>query len=697
MEIIEIQSNFIENGLTTFEDKPLFVEEEVIETALSSHDDVYLDTINLLRENESPTNIDLELFGGAKNIIKPNQKKDTKSAHKTTNNRQVANVYKNKTVLDLHRLGSDILKELLNDKINLTVNTSDDSRLLRFVVNFLNKHSYSLDNSEHEYIIRFLRDNLYKVIKESIMSRHSLAAISEYRLTTDITPMHDSMSCGRIMFDQKIAITREISNRWDGLETLVSLMGKTKMENDVIDPLFFILFANKLPGFEDLVIRNDYQTLVQQIRDKEVQKNNMFLFLLRMIDPELLPSNDKNHSTVLGNETLRISISMLLRELSYNIRRGIFEDKSSCFLIKLLENIKMPTAKFREENMLQAILATFSFKPTLITKGFMTANKLGLLTGTQATTVLYEPPKSVYTIEYPISDMYCFSDNTIPRLTQNNFDLLGFDTTTKKIVFTYSDNKNIVQDEQANLIQNLFNALSTNNRIETDVNNVLPTLVARQPVLEELYKNMMPVQILLTNGFYVSVPREQNRFNGCPNANIFFRPSFKPSINISPILIETSITVNRIPYELVGALCYDIFDSDSMVFGSPVFGSNINIVDASMKLGTLAIVKSNGKWYEYNPQDNITLERKKNKIERILLNRYEDYVSTVRGNPTVYETWREENLNAATQDVNDNKSTISDMRISEPEALEKISTRACLLFYAENYDVYQSRIFEKCF
>lgn len=688
--MIKIQPNYIEDGLLTFDDRPLFVEAEIIEDRLASHDDTYLDTINLLRENETPSNLDLELFGGARNNKSSPQKKD--------NNKQVSQ-YKNKSVLDIHKIGSAILKELLGDKINLTINTSDDTRLMKFVMSFLNKHSYSLDNSEYEYLVRFLRDNLYKVVKESIMNRHSLAAISEYRLTSDMLtmPMYESMACGNLMFNQKVAITREMSNKWDGLTTLMNLMGKTKMEKDVIDPLFFILFANKLPGFEDLVIRNDYQSLVQQIRDKEVHKSNMFLFLLRMIDPSMLPTTDKDHATALGNETLRISISMLLRELSYNIRRGIFEDKASCLLLKLLEGIKMPTAKFREENMLQAILATFSFKPTLITRGMLGASKIGLFTGTQTTTVLYEPPKSVYNIEYPISDMYCFSDNTIPRLAQNNFDLLGFDSTTKKIVFTYSDNRNIIQDEQTNLIQNLFNALSSNNRIETDINNVLPTIIARQPALEDIYKNMMPVQVLLTNGFYVSVPREQNRFNSCPSSNVFFRPSFKPSINLSPVLVEPTVTVNRISYELVGALCYDIIDDDSLVFGAPIFGGNINVVDASMKLGTFALVKSNGIWFEYNPQDNITLERKKNKIDRVALNRYTSSIGNNAIDSASFDTWKTNNLASVKQDIDENKFTISDLMINENEALEKISTRCCLLFYAEDYDVYQSRIFEKCF
>lgn len=689
--MIKIQPNYVKEGLLTFDNKSLFVEAEIGEDRLSAHDDVYLDTINLLRENETPSNLDLELFGGAKNDKKAVAKKEPKG--------MVGNG-RNKSVLDIHKIGSAILKELLGDKINLTINTSDDARLMKFVMSFLNKHSYSLDNSEYEYLIRFLRDNLYKVVKESIMNRHSLAAISEYRLTSDMltAPMYDPVACGNLLFNQKVAITREISNKWNGLATLVDLMGKTKMEKDVIDPLFFVLFANKLPGFEDLVIRNDYQSLVQQIRDKEVHKTNMFLFLLRMIDPSMLPTTDKDHATALGNETLRISISMLLRELSYNIRRGVFEDKASCLLVKLLDSIKMPTAKFREENMLQAILATFSFKPTLITRGLIGANHLGLLTGSPTSSILYEPPKSVYNIEYPISDMYCFSDNNIPRLSQNNFELLGFDSITKKIVFTYSDNRNIIQDEQTNLIQNLFNAISsTKNRIETDVNNVLPTIVARQPALENLYKNMTPVQVLLTNGFYVSVPREQNRLNSCPTTNIFFRPAFKPTINLSPILIEPTVTVNRITYELVGALCYDIIDDDSILFGSPIFGGNINVVEASLKLGTFGLVKSNGAWYEYNPQDSITLERKKNKLDRVLINRYRASIVNNAPAAITFETWKTDNIDAVKKDMDENKFTISDFQITESEALEKMSTRCCLLFYAEDYDVYQSRVFEKCF
>jgi hypothetical protein len=317
-----------------------------------------------------------------------------------------------------------------------------------------------------------------------------------------------------------------------------------------------------------------------------------------------------------------------------------------------------------------------------------------------SSTIIYETPKSVYTIEYPISDMYCFSDNNIPRLTQTNFELLGFDGVNKKVVFTYSDNKNLVQEEQNNLIQNLYNILSTN-RIEADVNNVIPTIVARQPSLENLYKNMTPIQILLTNGFYIAVPREQSTFNTCPSTNIFYRPTFKPSINLSRVLVEPVITVNKISYELVGALCYDIIDDEVSVFGAPMIGNSLYTVDISMKLGTFALVKSNNIWYEYNPQDTITLDRKKNKIERILFNRYKRLVALNNGqfDPVLYDSWKFEDGNEekVRQDVNDNKVTITDMEVDESEAMDKISTRCCLLFYAENYDMYQSRIFEKCY
>lgn len=683
MGTIKINPKFIKDGLVTFDHMPLFVESKEEQDYLSSQDDIYLDTINLLRDSEYQSNVDLEILAGAK------------STSKNKENRR------SKTALDIHKIGTDILQELLGDRINIAFNSADDTRLMKFIMSFLNKHSYNLNNAEFEYLVRFLRDNIYKVVKERIMSKHSLAAISEYRLTPDsiINSVYGPMNCGTVMFNQKVAITREVSNKWNGLSTLADLMGKTKMEKDVIDPLFFILFGNKLPGIEDLIIRSDYQSLVNQIRNKEIHRDSMFLFLLRMIDPEFVPSTNKEHQTPLGNETLRISISMLLREIAYNLRRGIFEDKASCFLVKLLEDIRMPTAKFREENMLQAILAVFSFKPTLITKGLITAPKFNIFNPTSST-IIYETPKSVYTIEYPISDMYCFSDNNIPRLTQTNFELLGFDGINKKVVFTYSDNKNLVQEEQSNLIQNLYNILSTN-RIEADVNNVIPTIVARQPSLEHLYKNMTPIQILLTNGFYIAVPREQSTFNTCPSTNIFYRPTFKPSINLSRVLVEPIITVNKISYELVGALCYDIIDDEVSVFGAPIIGNSLYTVDISMKLGTFALVKSNNIWYEYNPQDTITLDRKKNKIERILLNKYKKLLAAHNAefDAVLYESWKAEEgqEEKVRQDVNDNKVTISDMEIDESEAMEKISTRCCLLFYAENYDMYQSRIFEKCY
>lgn len=677
METFNFSPEFVKDGLLTFDKKKVVITPERKDSSLSTFENIYIDTVTMMRENNRPDNISKDLIGGAKNP-------------KTQNHNQERN-NGNKSILDINKIGSDILKELLDDKLNLVINTGDDARLMKFIISFLTKKSINLDNSEYEYLIRFLRDNVYKMVKDVVMDKHSLAAISEFRMVNDLYSRTSEIpQCGSMMFSQKLAITKEVSRKWQGLSSMSSLMGKTKMESDIIDPLFFILFANKLPGIEDLVIRSDYQSLIQEIKNKEVNRSNMFLFLLRMIDLDFLPTTNKDYAHHLGNETLRLTISMLLRELAYNIRRGLFEDKASCLLTQLLSNVKMPAAKFREENMLQAILATFSFKPTLITRGLLTSKLL------QPSSISYDTPKSVYTIEYPISDMYCFSDNNIPSLSQNNFDLLGYDPITKKIIFTYSNNENILNEEKNNLIQNFFSMLA-NNKIEVDLNSNISLISARQPVLDNLYKDITPVQILLTNGLYISIPREQNRFDTTPVNNIFFRPSFKPSINLSRILVEQIVNVNKINFELVGALCYDIIEDDFDIFNGSVFGSNINSVDISMKLGTFALVKDENTWYEYNPQDMITLERKKSKIEKVLTNIYNRRPEEERN--VTFEDWKKNNNNQEKiiQDIVDNKMTIKDMIIDEDKAMDKISTRACLLFYAENYDSYQARIFDKCY
>lgn len=683
MENFNIEPKFIKDGLTRFDKGKLFVKSKENDNNLQTFESVFLDTVTIMRENNKESNFDINLFGGAG---RPSKKKEI-----TT--------YKAKSVFDINKIATEILDELIKDKFNFGLIASDDNKLMQFITNFMSKHSYNLVNSEYEYIIRFLRDNIYKILRQNVMLKHSLAAISEYGMTNNllIKPL-DSISCGSIQFEQKVAITKEVSNKWTGLSGLDEFSGKIPMSENIIDPLFVILFALKLPGIEDLVIKSDYQSLVNQIRNKEIQRYNTFLFLLRMIDTELLNTTDKNYSSLFGNETLRISISMLLREIAYNVRRGVFEDKASCFLVELLNTIKMPTAKFREENMLQAILATFSFKPTLITNTISTS-KIALF-GNVSQSFVFEKPKSVYTIEYPLSNMYCFSNNNIPRLGQSNFDLLGYDPTTQKVVFTYSDNNNIIEEDKNNLLQNLLTVLSTN-KIEADINNTVPLIIARQPTIDSFYKNLKQVQILLTNGMYVVVNREQNNFNTCPTSNIFFRSEFKPVINISRILIETNVVVNKISYELVGALCYDIMEDDTPLFGNPTFSNAMSYVDVSLKLGTFALIKSDDKWYEYNPQDTITLDRKKNKIEKVLLNRYKKTLmrQDIPFDPASFNVWKTYNNNQEKiiQDVIENKITINDLIIDESEAMDKISTRACILFYAENYDVYQARIFEKCF
>ncbi|AKS26438.1 putative P4b protein [Diachasmimorpha longicaudata entomopoxvirus] len=556
--------------------------------------------------------------------------------------------------IDIKVIGDNILKTLHDEYVTMGKTISDN-----VIVGLINKHlntqRINFSRGETDMLIQYIRNNLSSLFKESIMVSHPLFQLIKQRgkMLEYTTSLNYSQN-----HDQLVAITRHISTNWRGIQNLKHLTKPLSFGQDnIIHPLFVLLFGLKMPGFEDLVISQDYLTMLKDLATDRFNKDNMMLLWLRTADTALLPTRDVDHSENLNNENLRVRISVMLRELSYKIRTGIFNSEISNKLLKILSHIVMPDTSFEEENFLHAIFATFSFKPTLLARTHQAVQPFALM-GNSSDFV----PSAVYTIQYPISDFMLTQGNR-PFLSELNFKDIGYDPLRKKVIFMYSD-QNQLSDEQL-LLTNILKNLGTQTA-EANIYDALPTLVTRAGILPDVYENIKKTKILLTNGlFCVSVPRYEKRLFGGPDFSFFRNSNLSEGYNLTPIIISPKITVHNKDYELCGALCYDIIEHSDL----PDF------VPKYLKIGTTALIKlDNGKWWEYNPQLYVLPERLDAKMRRLMEGKTNAEKTEIKNR------------------ILNGEFEAADMEIEEGEAMDKIQKCGCLLFYSENYEQYLARI-----
>lgn len=668
------------------------------------------------------------LKGGAPAINKKKSNKGSDKKYEKDANQMFMTEYpshtKGKNILEIKTIGNEVL-ELITKKypyIPYSVNFSDP-KISSVIQQIIRDRGYNLTNYEYSLIIQYLSENLLRVYKNNLNRNHSLLALIDDKtmLTFPTLNKKDGDSCKDRTWSHSsfVEFTKIISKEWTNLSSLFTLKKAVKMEKNLMHPLFFLLASNKIPGFEDLAIQQDYRTMIEQLKLNELDKDNMSLLLLRITDTKLLPTTDIRHQTPENNEMLRMIIAQLTRWVITETRRGTFESTNSCLLFETLDKIKMTDVKFEEERLLHALLAVFSFKPSLIaeTKKPFSPNTMGekicLNTGIPLV------PKAVYSIEYPIKDFYDFSKNEIPVFSDSNFAFMGFDPKTQKVLFTYSDTNTTPSTSEDILLQ-IYKMINTKS-VETDYSNVVSSILTHSNQIEDFYKDMKAVKIFLTNGVsIVTIPRYQHTYYCGPGKNIFFKTNIKPTLNLAPVAFEQMLNINKNNYFLKGALCYDTFDNDSFI---DITNFNF-VVDAKYKSGIFAIVKAGDDWLEYNPQYNLTTNRSKKYLqhatdanmlfdfkESITTTEYFDVIpqelrdqsisQLLSSRPeSVFNTnsmqkWLDKNYNEIKKHFNNNQLSHVDMIISERDALEKISTRACIMIYAEDYDSYQSRINEK--
>jgi len=641
------------------------------------------------------------LVGGA-----PNNKKKPMKERSEKDNILVKTSDSEMSPVSIKELGTLVLDEIMR-KYPFIVNHNnfDGQVIISTVKDILSKKQKSVTTSQFEHLMNYIQSNFVSSLKTQIIQTHPLFSIlGKQQQRESLLALVKRHQNEDVKYSQtNVALSKAISLDWNDITDMEIYTNRVEFDfkdghSELIDPIFWLLFATKFPGFEDLCILQDYMKLLESASRNELDKDNNMLFILRSADSSMLPVTNPVYRSPLTNEALRLSISLYLRELSILIRNGTFKSKLSGHLLDLLKEIKIPNKKSTEENLISAILSVFSFKPTLIakTKGSVLRSKDSVFDPAQYYGMkLDEKIFAVHTIEYPLLDFYSVLRNEIPVFSTSNFQAIVYNTTSNKATFIRRDPDDSVDKEK--MVTNLVN-LVLNKNTEINTADVASTLI-QQNGIEAMSKNQFPTTVLLTNGMYiVSVPREDTTYSSEFRQPSFYSNNnrFKATLNLSPVIYDEETELKK-TYYLAGAICYDVIDnetySNSYNTNNPVYH-----VDIEQKIGRYAILKSGNRWFEYNPYAFITNARIKERLDIIEENYYKRYLAD---NPND-DISKEDFIKSAgwvkqKNEILQKKMNITDMEIPEERAKSKISTSACLLFYKEDYSVYRSRADQSLF
>ncbi|KAG8310880.1 hypothetical protein J6590_055957 [Homalodisca vitripennis] len=590
----------------------------------------------------------LEFFGGKK---KEKKKSDTDSL----------------TAERIGEIASKIMKEIFLFEPAIYQNNSlDDNKLIMFMKRYLDSKDENITKQDFDLILYYIKENFFKKFKENYGFKQPLfdnLQISNFRflmLTSDERYSMDS-------YKAKISLSKVISSGWTGLGDLIRF-GDRRLSfgENLIHPLFMILYGLKIPAFEDLSILQDYVTLLDEIKREYLNKNHTMLLLLRS-DPGILKSKIPEHKSPENNENLRCTITVLLREIATSIRKGSFESNISEKLVSFLNEITMAGAKSEEENMIP-ILATYSFKPTLISKHRILP-QYNVSNDIFAKRTAISVPTAVYDIEFNIPDMVLSFNQT--RISFSDFNL-------KNVVYNVNDNKayfNYYLGDYRDRLTDMGQVIERleGTTVEADLNRIQPAVLTRAGLLLQNEEDIVPISVPLTNGFFVvHVSREQNKISPNPLQNLFYQSKKLPQkeyFNLSPIDIEENTQIYNINYLLSGVLCADFLELEED--GMEQF------IDIDKKIGTFALIRTDDGWLEYNPNIFTTLQRTEEFCNRVL---------EKSGDKT------EKEKKKLTNEIFNHKVSHRDLLISNERAKELMSKYSVFLFFKEDYETYKERI-----
>lgn len=602
---------------------------------------------------------------------KNNNREDSREIiKKGKNEMQINNFY------DFQDLQKKILEETLKIYPNIHLDNRSHEKILNIVHVYLKTHNYMLRAGEYERLLNYIKTNLVSNFKNQISKKHPLLDLLSSPYVNELTRflLDNEILC----HTKRVALSMHLSHNILPIINLPWFYNREVYDStNAIDPIFVLLFYSRIPGFEDLAILEDYLVMISELGRDEISKNNIFLLTLRLADPNKLPTLDPDHQTNVGNEQLRINMTILIREIATSIRQGKFMDKKSKILMNLLKSIKMNSAQTDEENLIQSIFSIYSYKPTLVSSvsGFNLGN-VGVL-------------KTVYDVEFSVLDSLSFRPNSNISLNENNLNNIIYDPETNRIKFGF-ENLNANRPEE--MINNLYNNYMQQKIPSYDFKEFASAIMNRNDTLSN---RMTGVNVYLTNGvLVVFINRSSFDNTNCINP-LFFGEQYSQSINTTPVIPQETMNINDKVLTLTGALCLDVLEND--------INSLSMMVEEKQKIGTFAIFYSGVYWYIYR-DETITPQRKQNLINRARYNSYcynqgEDWsISMETYMNGVLETVDSERIKAQeiSNEINKNNISFLDRIIPQSDALYLISKYGTLLFYTEDYELYKGRTMSNC-
>lgn len=428
-------------------------------------------------------------------------------------------------------------------------------------------------------------------------------------------------------------ISRRISRNY--LNPVDSIGMKTRIELEDInnDPLLFVMACVVFPGFEALFNGLSYGEFLEQLYTDEkpvVHNKYIFLTLLRLSDSSKI-SKHLNKDTI-NDELERKNMIDAIKESIVKIRCGDLRRNDKLNFLKLLSydtKLDTPLKQFRFFHQL------ISFTPILCRP---TKNGCGMKIARDSAIVL------------KISNA-----RIVPTLNTQVVSSLVYDFTTDKFY--------------------LYTSEDFVRRSETEVKaNFDPYLYASS-------QNHSAIEFVhLNNYFAIYIDREEER-------NLTFDPSdiFRAKrINLSHLQIDTNLTVHNQSFTLVAAICFDL-GKDNAVESCCTSKTDEDLAGhiAYVRVEYDGIVS----WLEYRKIFTLA-ERKELKAKTVVVakNRYmarnglsdvgytlEDYLKTEEGKK-LEERFASKQL------------ILSDLEVSDAQAMQTISSQGVMLFYTSAID-----------
>lgn len=541
----------------------------------------------------------------------------------------------------IERLGKKAIFDLINQNILLSASTLSKDLIENIVRNYEDVNNY-----EYDALIKYIEDNGPYALKQQILKIHPYFSLTNINKTIldkqiellDIVYKTDSYQACSLNSKMMSIQYKNLQNLDGAIFNDIISFGNN---NDLIDPVIFSLFANKLTFLDDLVNMVDpLSVLTDMIVNKKINEENKFIMFLKASDPADFITGETratNTDTRLKHEMYRLLYHNMLKMIVLNLRQGKWYSHLTGELQKISSKINYKCFKSEEERILSNILSCIPFKPVLITK---------------ANDSIISIPESVEFIEYDIRRNRMSSLKESLKLDNSLFNNITYDTVTRRLCVV---RKTIVKEEKTCAYIN-------------DLGNVGPFLGTHFP-LDMLRNSLSNSTVLLANGIFpISIPRVQRK-----SLSTFYNSGVKNVVVDDFIEIPDDLTIGSEVFTLVSAVCCKTLENSGIY----------DLCSSKEYIGRYSYNKVDDGWIKYDPYAMQVPFLRNKIIEKAVLNiEGVENLEQVRGFLTGHG---DAQLSFAFREkikhLHNNQFALQDFKCDNETAREDIARHGTLLIY----------------